>query len=242
MTHFAEHHDLGVRRCDRFADVKMPGRATEPLLLVEEISHRVVNEYAGAIAAINFEATRIADADARAALRRSSDRLQAFAEAHRALQAPAAPGDMCLDDYLDRLCAALSEASLRERGVKLILVEDNVTLAAEQCWRVGLIVAGLITNSVQHGFDGSKGMIVVEVRQAGNEIVCTVADNGGCALNPTPSRGHRVVERLARELNGEIRWRFGPNGVTASLSFPAALHPVDALACRDRKVAAPPRT
>lgn len=231
MTYIAEDHDLAARRSDRFAAIKMPSLVTEPLLMVEEISHRVANEYAGAIAAIDFEATRLADADARAALRRTTDKLHAFAEAHRALQAPAAAGDMCLGDYLDRVCAALSEANLRERGVKLILVEDVVMLEARRCWRVALIIAELITNSVQHGFKPSGGMIVVEVRLVGSEVVCVVADNNGrCTPNPPPSRGRRVVERLARELSGDIQWFFGPRGVTATLAFPRSQDLADALA------------
>lgn len=228
MTYIADGHSAGARSSDRFAEIRMPGLGIEPLLMVEEITHRVVNQYAGAIAAINFEATRTADADARAALRRTTDKLHAFAEAHRALQAPATAGDMCLGDYLDRVCAALSEASLRERGVYLILVDDVVMLAARRCWRVALIIAELITNSVQHGFKDSGGMVVIEVRQASGEVVCVVADNGGCTANPPPSRGRRVVEHLARELRGEVRWRFRPNGVTASLAFPVSLELPDA--------------
>jgi two-component sensor histidine kinase len=228
MTYVAEVHVHGARGADRFADIDMPGVLAEPLLMVEEISHRVANEYAGAIAAINLEKTRIADADARAVLRRTTDKLQAFAEAHRALQAPAAAGDMCLGDYLDRVCSALSEAWLRERGVKLILVEDAVMLANRRCWRVALIIAELVSNSVRHGLNGSGGMIVVEVRHAGNEVFCRVADNGGCTTDPAPSRGRRVVERLAGELRGEVSWRFGPNGVTASLVFPVSLDLADA--------------
>ena len=219
MTYLAEGHDPGAHRCDRLADV--------PLLMVEEISHRVANEYAGAIAALNLEATRIADADARAALRRTTDKLQMFAEAHRALQAPVAAGDMCLGDYLDRVCAALSEASLRERGVRLILVEDVVSLPARHCWRVALIIAELITNSVRHGFQEPGGMIVVEVRQACGEVVCVVADNGSCTASSPPSRGCRVVERLAGELCGDVRWFFGPRGVTATLAFPVSPYLAD---------------
>ena len=233
MTYVAEGHDPGARRGERFADIETPGLVTEPLLMVEEISHRVVNEYAGAIAAINVEATHIVDADARAALRRTTGRLHAFAEAHRALQAPAAAGDICLGDYLDRVCAALSEASLRERSVKLILVEDDVTLEAKRCWRVALIIAELITNSVQHRFQSSGGMIVVEIRQVGREIVCVVADNNGDCTPGPPSRGLRVVERLARELSGDIQWLFGPRGVTVTLSFPTSQNLANALASPD---------
>ena len=193
------------------------------MLLVEEITHRVANEYAIAIASIGMETARIVDPDARAALRRVAAKLGAFAEAHRALQSPGCNGEMNLGDHLDRLCAAISDAALRERGVKLILLEDEIVLAPERCWRVGLIVAELITNAVRHGFGCNGGMIVVEVRRVGAEVLCQVADNGGSLPDPPPSRGRHVVEGLAGELGGDIRWRFGPNGVTAMLSFPLGL-------------------
>jgi two-component sensor histidine kinase len=194
-----------------------------PLLLVEEISHRVANEYAIAIASIGLEAARIMDADARAALRRVSTKLSAFAEVHRALQSPRADDEMNLGDHLDRLCAAISDAALRDRGVKLILLEDEIVLSSEKCWRVGLIIAELITNAVRHGFGGKGGMIVIEVRQAGAEVLCQVSDNGGCEPDPPASRGRKVVEGLAGDLGGDISWRFEPSGVTALLSFPSAV-------------------
>jgi two-component sensor histidine kinase len=193
---------------------------TDQLLLVEEISHRVVNQYAIAIASIGVEALRIADEDARAALERAAGRLRAQANAHRALQPPAFAGDVDLGAYLGRLCAALHEATLHESGVKLTLAYDNVDLAAERCWRVGLIFVELMTNSFRHGFKGGGGAIVVEVRRAGDEVRCQIADDGGSHPNPAASRGRRVIEGLAQDLGGRVTWDFAAAGVTATLSFP----------------------
>jgi two-component sensor histidine kinase len=199
------------------AEIRTP--FAEPLLLVEEITHRVVNEYTVAIASISLEASQIADVDARAALQRVVEKLAAFAQAHRALQSPAASDDLRLGDYLERLCAALSVASLSDCGVHLILLEDEITLAPERCWRVGLIIAELITNAVKHGLKGRGGLVVVELRRVGTEVHCHVADNGGSTPNPPASRGRRVVD--------DIDWRFGPDGVTARLAFPLSLNPVE---------------
>jgi two-component sensor histidine kinase len=192
----------------------------EPMLLVEEISHRVVNELTIAIASLSQEAGRIADADARAALHRVAGRLAAFADAHRALQSPDAASAMNLGGYLTRLFAALSRASLHDHSVKLIMLEDEVRLAPERSWRVGLIIAELVTNSLKHGGEGRDPAIVAEVEPVGAELRCAVTDDGGAVGNPPPSRGRRVVERLAAELGGDIRWTFRPNGVTAVLTFP----------------------
>jgi two-component sensor histidine kinase len=195
--------------------------SVEPLLLVEEISHRVVNELTVAILTIRHEASRIVDTDAQLALHQVAMRLAAFADAHRALQSPETAADLNLGDYLNQLLARLSVASLRDHGVTLRLIEDDITLRSELCWRVGLIVAELVTNSAKHGRGLRDTAIIVEVRRAGRDLYCAVADNGGCRRqHPTPSRGLLLVERLAAELGGDVHWSFRPTGVAAVLRVP----------------------
>ena len=46
-----------------------------------------------------------------------------------------------------------------------------------------------------------------------SEVDCPPADRVAASL----------VEGLAGELGGDVRWRSGPNGVTAMLSFPLGL-------------------
>jgi two-component sensor histidine kinase len=193
---------------------------TAPLLLVEEVSHRVANQYAIAIASIGVETSSILDADAQTALRRVTTKLGAFAEARRILQSLRSSDDLNLGDHLHRLCTAMYEATLRDRRVKLTLLEDEIVLAPERCWLVGLIVAELITNAVRHGFGEGGGMVVVDLGRAGAEIICQVADNGGSPPDPPPSRGRQVITGLASEFGGDVSWRFDTTGVTAMLSFP----------------------
>ncbi|HEX3407446.1 MAG TPA: hypothetical protein VHS81_09430, partial [Caulobacteraceae bacterium] len=108
---------------------------------------------------------------------RAARRLHAHANAHRALQPPALAGDVDLGAYLGRLCAALYDAMLCESGIKLSLAHDQIYLAAERCWRVGLIFVELITNSFRHGFKGGGGTIFVEIRLLSSEVHCRVADD-----------------------------------------------------------------
>ncbi|MDB5480528.1 MAG: hypothetical protein JWO83_1581 [Caulobacteraceae bacterium] len=197
----------------------------EQLLLVEEITHRVLNEYAVAIAWINLEAMGTTDPDSRAALGRTESRLRALVNAHRALQAPANAGDVDLGGYLERLCAALAAACLRQTRIELCLHERSILLTTDRCWRVGLIVAELITNSTRHAPNGGAGVIAVDVGLAGDHVRCQVADCGGGCADPGPSRGRHVVERLAQDLGGAASWRFGSQGVTAVLAFPHAPWP-----------------
>jgi two-component sensor histidine kinase len=195
-------------------------RGGEPLTIVAEITHRVLNEYTHAIAGLNRAAAHASDPGSRTSLSDAADRLRAYAEAHRTLQAPLARGPMDLGGYLESICRALSAASLADRQVRLSLSMEPVALEAERGWRVGLIVAELINNAVRHAFGGRGGAVRVEVCARGDLVLCRVSDDGGSDVPARPGRGSAVIEGLAAELGGQVEWRFGRGGATALLSFP----------------------
>jgi two-component sensor histidine kinase len=195
------------------------GRA-DPLVLVSEISHRVVNEYTEAIASIRLAAARLASAEARQILSEAAIILCNFADAHRALQLPRAASAVDLGDYLARLCAATMAAGLNQRGVRLRLSCDAIHMSSERCWRVALIVSELVTNSVRHGLQGGPGQVVIDLAEDGDLIACRVSDDGVAAPTIQPAQGLSVVKGLAAELDGDVCWRFGPSGTAAVLTFP----------------------
>jgi two-component sensor histidine kinase len=194
----------------------------EPLILIEEITHRVVNEYTQAISSIVLAAAATGNTEARTVLADAARRLRAHARAHQALQPPFVDGMVDAGDYIERLGAALSQASLHERGVRLVLRRDRLMLEAGRCWRLGLIVAELITNAVRHGLAGGPGQITVEINSGWDNVVCVVTDDGhGHGLiKPVPGRGSHVIERLAVDLGGRIERRFTPDGGMVRLTFP----------------------
>ena len=191
----------------------------QPMFLVEEITHRVLNEYAEAISALALAARAAPDVRTEVSLRAAAARLQAQAEAHRALQSPAGGGTMDLGNYLAQLCGLLSRAQLSQNGVRLIVSADEVWLDADRCWRVGLIVAELIRNAARHGFAGGPGNIRVEITETAGNINCRVRDDGRGAALGGGGRGSRLVQALAGELCGAVDWEFTPTGCCAGLQF-----------------------
>ena len=193
--------------------------ALQPLHLIDEISHRVVNEYSEAICALGRASRAANDIQAQRALTTAASRLRAQAEAHRALQAPAADGPMDLADYIVQLCACLAHAPLAENGMRLRVTADEVWLDADRCWRVGLIVAELVRNSVRHGPSDGACAIWVLVEEAAGHVRCSVCDNGGGSPGAPAGRGRRLVQVLAAELGGSVAWTFAPSGCRAVLEF-----------------------
>lgn len=195
----------------------------EPLALhlVEEISHRVINEYAEAIAILTMAASRGRET-ADQALAHAAERLSAMADAHRSLLVPVAYEAMDLGLHVGNLCASLSRASLGERGIRLSVMTDEIWIDAARCWRVGLIVSELVRNAVRHGLRGRRGSIRVALNARSGRVWCVVCDDGCAALDPPEGRGRRLIRALTNDLKGSIDWKFTQSGSIAEMQFPLA--------------------
>jgi two-component sensor histidine kinase len=191
-------------------------------LALSEMTHRVANEYAMAIASISRAAATSESLEVKAALAGAARRLRNYAEAHRALQPPLTADQVSLADYLGRLCTAISRARLRERNISLTLVEEEIDVEADRAWRAALIVSEWITNAARHAFGVQGGAILVELCMSGGMVHCSVADNGRSAARPKDGHGARIVAALAEELGGAVGRRFTAHGTIAELLFPAA--------------------
>jgi two-component sensor histidine kinase len=198
------------------------GSCSGDLLLVQEMAHRINNELTSTISFVSLTAARSVNGDVKVALAGVLEHLFDHARIYRALQMPTANRWIDAAAYLRELCQAISRSKLQHRGIELVLVEHPLQLSSTQCWRLGLIVSELITNSCRHAFAGGGGSIRVELEKRGRRVECRVTDDGSGAENIRPGQGLKIIQNLARGLNGEIDHRFGDNGVAAIVSFPIA--------------------
>lgn len=185
------------------------------LYLLEEIAHRVLDDYTEAVAELRLAAASECG-PSRLALNSAAARLLVRAQAHRALQPPSAGGKMELGGYLEQVCAAVTKARLAERGTWLALSADEVWLDADRCWLVGLIIAELISTFVCPGLSDGNEAIPVRIVDGGWRMVGAVAipDHAGAGER----RGRRLVEALSAELGGAVE--FARSGRYARFEFP----------------------
>jgi two-component sensor histidine kinase len=213
-------------------DFAQPERSlAEANLLLREYSHRINNEFASAIGVISHAAARSNTAEARCALAAVKDQLLNYALVHQALQMPERSIRIDAAAYLRRLCRAISRSKL-DRRIELSLMVRKCPMNSQRCWRLGLIVSELITNSIRHALSKSGGTICVELLPSTPFIKCRVTDNGTSEPCIRPGRGLEIVAALARSLGGTIDHRFGPQGATSLLVFPA----VDEMPSAERKI------
>jgi two-component sensor histidine kinase len=192
----------------------------EEQLLVREITHRITNEFASAISVVSLTASRSNSEEVKLALEGVLEHLHSYARVHRALQIPLQTHLIDASDYMRKLCQSISRSKLDYRGIELIYVERPLTLSSERCWKLGMIVSELITNAARHAFGEGGGTIRVELTSAGSLVECCVTDNGAARGQIKPGQGMKIVEALARRLDGEVMQTFGPRGARSLLVFP----------------------
>jgi two-component sensor histidine kinase len=189
-------------------------------LLLREYTHRMNNELASAISAISIAAARSASTDAKAAFSAVEELLHNYAQVHHALQMPEYSLRIDAAAYVRRLCLAISRSKLEGKGIELLLVERTFRMGAERCWRLGLILSELITNSSRHAFTGNGGTIRVELLPSRSSLECHVEDDGASEVNPKSGRGLQIIDELVESLGGTMRQHFGPDGTASVLIVP----------------------
>jgi two-component sensor histidine kinase len=189
-------------------------------LLVRELTHRINNELALIIGHASLTAARSANDEVKKALAGVTRLLHHCADVNRALEMPTHSTAINVSDYIHVLCQSIRRARLDDRGIELILVGHPLHMQSTRCWKLGIIVSELITNSVRHAFDGRGGRIQIELSSAGPYVQCCVIDNGSSRGPGVPGQGLKIVKALAAELDGEVVYRFGAEGAVSMLIFP----------------------
>jgi hypothetical protein len=72
-------------------------------------------------------------------------------------------------------------------------------------------------------------VIRVELLPSASIIECRVTDNGTSKPRTRSGNGMNIIASLAKSLGGAIDQRFGPEGATAVLIFPAEWAPFEHL-------------
>jgi two-component sensor histidine kinase len=198
----------------------LPSGSSERLLLSEWV-HRLTNELTAAVGLIDLASLRARTADTRQTLEAVRDSLASFARVHQVLEAPRVRTQMDARPYLRRLCDAIQSAKLQQRGIDLRYVDRTLLIDSEKCWKLGMIVFELVTNSSKHAFREAGGTITVDVYCVRHMVRCSVIDDGSSpSPSAEPGAGLSIVNALAGELGGTFHQRIDSTGSVSTVTFP----------------------
>jgi two-component sensor histidine kinase len=189
-------------------------------ILVRELTHRINNQLTSAINVVTAAAVRADHPEAKVALGNVVELLQEQANVHRVLAIPEDDALVDAAQYLRRLCLTITRSRLEPIGIHLSFQADNLPLEAERCWRLGMAIHELVTNSARHAcFDGRAGEIKIKLSLRDQVVNCIIADNGSLSGRLKPARGLGIVRDLIESLGGRLEYGFGPEYSSFLLVF-----------------------
>jgi two-component sensor histidine kinase len=200
-------------------------RALNELTLLFELNHRIDNEFASAINLVAISAVRSDNPEVKTALGNVVELLDEHAGVLRSLKIPDDDALVDAAEYLGRLCFCMSRSKLDRMNIHLLFAAHTLLLQSDRCWRLGMILYELVTNSARHAyFEGREGEVRVELSREGAFVKCRVSDNGSVSTETKPGRGLRILIDLSRSLGGRIHHSIGGERCHFALDFPLTEH------------------
>lgn len=222
----AELFRRSVRRATRERDRQIAERD----LLLQEIDHRMKNNFAIVASILDIQRRRT-DGEAAEALGAALARVESIARAHRHLYRSAGQVDTVdMQAYLGDLCAALADALFLRGGVSLSCSADAANMPRDRAVSIGLVVNELVTNAAKHAFTGrTGGSITVGLRRRPGGMTLIVSDDGvgmpqaATSAGPDHGLGSRLIPAFARQAGGTLSTESGPEGTTVTMDMPGSM-------------------
>ena len=115
-----------------------------------------------------------------------------------------------MDAYLREIAKTMSASLLgNTSGIKIEVKAEALDIDPDRAVPFGLLVNELATNAIKHAFPGGIGHVFLSVKQVGNQIELTVADDGAGMKDKDETkipekRGSDYVAIFVRQLGGTI--------------------------------------
>ncbi len=207
---YLEARDRVIRQ--REQELEQTNRQLRTLL--QEMHHRIKNNLQTLADLLYLEALS-APEEACRSLRHSIGRVKSIAAVHQMLSVEHIEE---VDIY--HLAERIGETIVQDlsgpgRPVSIRVEGEHLLLPSKQATSLALVLSELVTNAVQHAFDGQGGHVRIRLGVRGGEVVVSVEDDGqGLPPGFDPERdahlGLRIVQDLVhRDLRGVFRMESG---------------------------------
>ncbi|SIQ48188.1 Two-component sensor histidine kinase, contains HisKA and HATPase domains [Alkalispirochaeta americana] len=199
----------------------------EKEVLLQEVHHRVKNNFQMIISLLNLQMLQTPQEDAQEAFIEAEGRIRSMALVHEKIYRSDSLSRIDFGSYIGDILEELYLAySAQDQGISLDSHVEEVDLSINEAIPCGLILNELVTNVLKHayppGFTGEKSLGIRFHRVRKQEAELVVWDRGvGASLSEQGefSLGKTLVQQLARQLKGDLSVT-SSEGTVTTLRFP----------------------
>ncbi len=183
----------------------------EKEVLLREIQHRVKNNLATISGLINLQGAMAGSKNVDEIIAGLKQRVRAI---HLIYEKLYAVHDLTLidfRDYVETLSKAIQQLTpFDSHGIEIEVDIETVELGIENAVPLGLIITELLSNALNHAFDGcAQGHVVIGLHRSGNCLTLRVGDDGvglpeNIKLDSRETLGFRLVSSLTEQMQGQV--------------------------------------
>ncbi len=188
---------------------------------IREIHHRVKNNLQTVAALLRLQSRRMSSPEAREALGEAMRRVATIALVHETLS-QTLDESVPFDDLVGRSLRLAADVATEGAHVRTTVRGSFGSIPAGDATALALILTELVTNAVEHGFEGREtGTVEVIVERQDDTIRVEVADDGsGLPADRSSGAGSglgtQIVSTLVtNEMRGTIAWSNRESGGTS---------------------------
>lgn len=181
-------------------------------VLLREIHHRVKNSLAIVSGLLHLQEGNSESPEAKRVLQDSQARIQSVALVHEKLYKTESLSEIKLNNYIQDLVETIHKTFTDyKEGVELKFEMEEVMLETARVVPCGLLINELVVNAYKHAFTKDKrGELLIKLKQAGNDIVLIVSDNGpglppGFDQTNDESMGAMLINSFAAHLKANMQ-------------------------------------
>ncbi len=225
---FTDTASIAIENAELYEEARRSAETASTLL--QEMHHRVRNNLQTVAALLSLQLRQVEGSEAERHLQDAIGRVQAIASVHDLLSDETRLSGATIDAIARLVADELKVTLIPPSTCVTFAVEPtDVTVPTRQATVLALLFNELISNSIEHGFDGlDRGRIAIRAWRAGNRVTIEV-ENDGASLpadfdpNVKTGIGLRIVQRLVEsDLKGEFTMERTEGHTVARMTFPAA--------------------
>lgn len=182
--------------------------------LLEEINHRVKNHLQAIIA--------LTPAGQDDRIDQIRVRMLVLARAYDKLKLRPEGAKVAAEAFLTGLTTDFQESLAPNGGVRLHCSVSCGPLGSKEAVFLGLIANEVVSNSLKYAFPKGRGEIAISLHEHDGKRTLVICDDGAgdSGTIKGTGQGRRLMNRLARDLGGEVRLE-GARGYCVSVTYPA---------------------
>lgn len=196
--------------------------------LLREIHHRVKNNLQVVSSMLSIQSNVLKDETALSHFQDARTRIQSMALVHEHLYESTSLARIDTREYVDDLVSTVI-SSMDISGGR-VSVESSVAelpLDIDHAIPLGLIINELLSNALKYACPDKTGRVELRLERQEEAVVLEVADDGPGIPRGVPVRqgslGLQLVDALAGQLRGTLRFENTEPGLAVRLTFPLAV-------------------